>query len=570
MRARKIIAIVALSLVVAAATAWTWKLHGYPKVGIDDANIFFTYAENLASGNGITYGQNGEAVEGVTSILWMLLCTVMFALGADETGVFVLCFVLFVLTQVLFFKATNGSSTQSDRYIRASQAIYLALILSSPAYITWMTITLMDTCLWGVIIGGMTFSMVFPPRSKFSALIASVPYLVAPLARPEAFLVVPVFILLLRWRSTTSFGKRLCIFLTLSFLMVAVGVTVFRMQYFGYPLPNTYYAKVSPLLGYNLKIGMEYLYEFILSSSVVGVSCLLVLIRCALWSGQLMDRIRLRSFRPLFKTPVSAGVAVSLGALTLLTLPVLTGGDHFGMFRFFQPAIPLIFLSAILSVKELSACALERPFISLQWLKTNIFKGVMVLAVIIYWFFEYSSAHSWSSIHKGSPIEHQFRIAEKGMAIGERLNEIFAATKPLPSVGVVIAGGIARTYRGPIIDMMGLNNSLIAHSEGDRTGVKNHAALELEVFFRVEPDILVGSPPVPLNPRHTYGDVLKGLLKDPRFTGQWRCGTLSLRKNSDCSQRVLIRKAFLEEIADHDILEFSDTMIWRNRWVKVH
>ncbi len=64
MKIKTIIWIVILLVLLAGVTAWTWKLHGCPRIGIDDANIFFTYAENLASGNGITYGQNGERVEG--------------------------------------------------------------------------------------------------------------------------------------------------------------------------------------------------------------------------------------------------------------------------------------------------------------------------------------------------------------------------------------------------------------------------------------------------------------------------------------------------------------------------
>jgi arabinofuranosyltransferase len=60
----------ALALIasLAAATWWTFTLHGFPEVGVDDANIFFSYAENLAAGNGITYAHNPEHVEGFTSM----------------------------------------------------------------------------------------------------------------------------------------------------------------------------------------------------------------------------------------------------------------------------------------------------------------------------------------------------------------------------------------------------------------------------------------------------------------------------------------------------------------------
>jgi hypothetical protein len=281
MKTGRINAIIALSLVLAAATAWTWKLHAYPKVGLDDSNIFFSYAENLVSGHGITYAQNGEPVEGFTSMLWMLMCTSMFAIDLHETGVFALCFILFVLTQVLILKAITGSSTQTECQTHVFRTIYLVLILSSPAYITWMTITLMDTCLWGSIVAGMALCLVLPPRSKAAAIIATLPFALAPLARPEALVVVPVFVVLLWFRCRTTGladATRLCLLLVVCFVVVAAGVTAFRIHYFGYPFPNTYYAKVSPSLAYDFGEGKDYLSRFILSGPLVGVSCLLLLI----------------------------------------------------------------------------------------------------------------------------------------------------------------------------------------------------------------------------------------------------------------------------------------------------
>ena len=38
-------------------------------IGVDDANIFFVYAKNLAEGNGLVYNTGGERVEGFSSLL---------------------------------------------------------------------------------------------------------------------------------------------------------------------------------------------------------------------------------------------------------------------------------------------------------------------------------------------------------------------------------------------------------------------------------------------------------------------------------------------------------------------
>ena len=51
-------------------TAVTYRLHGGPRQGVDDADITLVYATNLGQGHGFVYNQGGERVEGFTSALW--------------------------------------------------------------------------------------------------------------------------------------------------------------------------------------------------------------------------------------------------------------------------------------------------------------------------------------------------------------------------------------------------------------------------------------------------------------------------------------------------------------------
>ena len=71
------------------------------------------------------------------------------------------------------------------------------------------------------------------------------------------------------------------------------------------------------------------------------------------------------------------------------------------------------------------------------------------------------------------------------MQLGELLNDAFPQQKP--EVGVVTAGGIARTYQGPVFDMLGLSSVKIAHADRHRTGLKNHAAFSSSVFYETLP-----------------------------------------------------------------------------------
>ena len=85
----------------------------------------------------------------------------------------------------------------------------------------------------------------------------------------------------------------------------------------------------------------------------------------------------------------------------------------------------------------------------------------------------------------------EFKIAKDERAKGHFIRQLFATLPELPSIGVVAAGGMKYSYPGKIIDLMGLNNLLMAHNSGSRIGTKNHAAFEKATFYQLQPDILM-------------------------------------------------------------------------------
>jgi arabinofuranosyltransferase len=55
---------------------------GRPMLGMDDADIFLNYARRLAHGEGFVFNSGGEKVEGFTSILWVLICSLFYHITA--------------------------------------------------------------------------------------------------------------------------------------------------------------------------------------------------------------------------------------------------------------------------------------------------------------------------------------------------------------------------------------------------------------------------------------------------------------------------------------------------------
>ena len=120
----------------------------------------------------------------------------------------------------------------------------------------------------------------------------------------------------------------------------------------------------------------------------------------------------------------------------------------------------------------------------------------------------------------------EFEIAALGRKEGRRIAELFAPDDRLPSVATITVGGLKYGYPGEIIDLMGLNNTRMAHNGGTRVGYRSHAAFEKRTFYELQPAMLV--PHLQHSREEAWRrdsfayDVLKGLLDDPRFRDLYR------------------------------------------------
>ena len=257
----------------------------YPgsRIGVDDANIFFSYAQNLANGNGATYSAAFERVEGYTSTLWMLLCSLSFFVGANEAGIFVLCNLLTAACATMCVIIISDYSSRLSLNASFYSLLFLSMIVASPSYLLWMTISLMDTALWGCILMGMLFVVVYAPRGEYRAsfwILGSIPFILSPLARPEATVITPVFLILL-WlnlKKNNISPLKPVLYISLLFSLSLLLLTIFRLTYFGYPLPSTYYAKVSPSILHNIQTGYSYALDFLKSNFFVSLGALAILL----------------------------------------------------------------------------------------------------------------------------------------------------------------------------------------------------------------------------------------------------------------------------------------------------
>jgi len=135
-------------------------------------------------------------------------------------------------------------------------------------------------------------------------------------------------------------------------------------------------------------------------------------------------------------------------------------------------------------------------------------------------------------VEGANDVSHEYTIANDGMRLGEILNDAFP--DPKPSVGVITAGGIARTYKGYVVDLLGLNNTLVAHSGTSRAGFKNHASFSTKAFYQLLPDLvfpqLVGADS---SLASFVDEVTHGISYDQSFQNQYRYVELRVPNSSE-------------------------------------
>jgi arabinofuranosyltransferase len=540
--------------------------------GIDDANIYFKYAKNIAAGDGIVWNPGGEHVEGATSFLWSLVCALAFGLGSHPEAVLlwinilVLAGALAVWLSASFALTDTLLGSRRQLGIAALVAAFCLWLVASPAYLVWNTITLVDTGLWSagllfVVVCGVRF--LAEPESRRRAWALGAALVVVTWARPEGFALgagllalIGVSLWLRGERSDAAWTRLLPARVpAAAFCLATAFLFGFRKLYFGFWLPNTYYAKVGGDLADNIEHGYGYLESFMEAYPATGWLLGAALLSLLGWLWALGARLPAASR--------SARFAFDLGGLSAATFlfgvlsTVYVGGDHFGGWRFLQPYWPIGFGIACLLPSMLMAVLAAQilnpsPQILLAALSLALPLGALSVGL---------SPVSWQDLGNTSRVKYEFVIAEGGRQTGKDLTDIFTGTGgPLPSVGIIASGGIGLNYAGFSYDLLGLNNVAMAHASRDRRGVpKNHGAFNAQTFYEQSPQLVIVSayacsnsrpPRYPIQDAFT-GTVLRHIDQEPRFQQLYAPVLLTTQRLAahDVAYCEFIRRDYLAEIA---------------------
>jgi arylsulfatase A-like enzyme len=416
-----------------------------PTPQVDDAYISYRYAANWLDGHGLVFNP-GEYVEGFTNPLWVGLVALGMALSFEANTV----------GHALGLLSAAAACLCTFLYARALApalpswvaGLAPALLLASASFVRWTTGGL-ETPLFAA---GATAALASAARDRIGWLSAAL--IATTLARPEGALVAGVLyagcLFLPQRRAAALAGA----FVYLGFLLVW---TAARMAYYGEPLPNTFFAKVS---GVPLSFGLLYLWGFLRDGA-------LLLLPPAVLASRLAP-----SARP------GAALVLLFGAYV-----VLVGGDLLGESRFLVPLLPAL---AALAVVGAGLGWQRRP--ALGALAAACFAGALVVQVA-------GPGPPGEGTRRARVLEHARKADLLFERAGRRRAEVLLARGDADArVATGAIGSFGYHSRLPIVDILGLTDPEIARTPiapGETRRFPGHGRSNAAYVMSREPEYIL-------------------------------------------------------------------------------
>lgn len=421
---------------------WLWK---FDFDLVDDAYIPMTYARNAAAGQGIVFYPGGERIEGYTSPAWMGWLTLA-ALGgfslpeaSKYSGLAFSLAVVFLSVHAYrrFFHRDDSPGNFGAAFWPLAAGIAVVSDVSLAAY----SVSGMEAGAYSFLLLLLAYAL-FRQWPDWTVCLLM---LCAGLTRPEG----PAFwfFCLAYWGFRKQLSKSRILLFLLSVIVPYCLFIGFRMWYFGKPLPNTFYAK-HDFGGLDLVWrGLEYTWYFFRPRPLYVFALI----------GLLVEKKEYRSISLWFFAFVFLQVF----------LVTIEGGDHFTLHRFMIPAIAFF---SILSARGIYLCAqrlTEERLGSAEGVRrmaVNLVTASIVLILLPAHGAQLNEFSADTRCHFAQGTRYHLSVVKWTRSwanVGQWLKEKYP---PETLIAVINAGAIPYYCELRCIDMLGLNDSTIAHT----------------------------------------------------------------------------------------------------------
>lgn len=425
-----------------------------PDLLLDDAFISFRFARNFADGLGLVYNP-AERVEGYTNFLWTLYLGLAARLGVSIQSAAIIGGGLAALGS-LFVLYLFGRRWLADHPGQAWLAGMPLLLFAGMGATARFVLSGIETLLFTFWICLGVYWLVYQPRPWLAGGVFGL----AALTRPEGMLYFALGVgWALLWPGSAAggayAGKRLRLGLELlaGFGLLYLPYFAWRLGYYGYPLPNTYYAKAEGLNLERFQRGWRILRDML---AWWHIWPLILLSLSAFLPSRADPHARLEGSQSpanpgpgaRIRPPLYLYLAVCLATFLYF---IVVGGDFIIWFgpRFLMPALPFLLL--------LSAQGLANwiSYLRLEARPANALAAGLALVLLAY-----NAWLSWPGQFE------RLEVFARQMRAWRELGGWMRANLPAGAWIAVDAAGLIPYYSGlPTIDMYGLTDAHIAHLE---------------------------------------------------------------------------------------------------------
>lgn len=498
-----------------------WRHHdgGIRLTLFDDAMISMSYARTLAEGAGLVWYPGAPRVEGITNLGWTLFMAGLHRLGPAPNavvGVVVLTGLALVWAAALvarhLARSLVGPGAQTDFLVVVVVAANFPLLYWSLRGMEVGAVTLV-VLLTVSLVWAATDDPASPARLAALAAVGALGVFI----RTDVLVVSAAASAWVVWarppRRVALLGA-----LVGGPAAALAATTLFRLSYYGHPLPNTYYLKVEGIgLATRLVRGAA-------AAAVAGVTSLVPLLVVLILFGPHLPQ-RLRRFLGLCVTVAGGLVAYS----------VYVGGDAWEGFlfpnRYLTPAVVVLSVAAVVTLLAVASPQGEQLRLVLPgvvgWLVVAplgaivvgwgmagwgvgglesdlrppfLVAAVAVTAAVAGWWWWVRSARPGSARASDRAVATGLVISclvvfavriphvivgEDGVIFARVGAQLAEVTRPSAVVAVSGAGGSQYFSRRPMVDLLGKSDPVIAMAPpASPTFIPGHDKYDLEDSIR--------------------------------------------------------------------------------------
>jgi hypothetical protein len=413
----------------------------------DDAMISMRYASHLASGQGLVWNPGDEPIEGFTNPLWTLYMVLphLLPIAPSKRSLFIQI-TSAVLLLVNLYLVKLIAEEFSDRH--APVALAAATLTGFYLPINHWSLQGMEVGLLTLLVSVATLGAVRCLRSGTVPLWLYLVLGIGTLVRPDMVIPLGAVWLFLVITSATRVWRRHLLAGLLTFVISALGQTVFRLWYFHDILPNTYYLKMTgyPIL-LRVSRGAVVLVQFIWAMNPILFLLPLVLLSRA----------------------SSAMLLLPCLLVVQMAYSVYVGGDAWEYFggsnryvSVVMPAFFVLFSCAAWRVSQLIGDRSTYAGLALpRVVRRAAFPGLIGLGLV-----SFNGLHGPASLadlfllraplHSGPGGRNMQEVAESRL--------LGAITTQEASIAVTRAGTIPYYTERPAVDLLGKTDLHVAHA----------------------------------------------------------------------------------------------------------